>query len=238
MVKPGILMLKPEILMGCLEYGAHVYSSKNPGCYPLCGVYWWNEWKYDVPSWMKASKISEYYELLRRGENGETSCSQQAHQMLHHHGTYCFYLGGPRYLMQTLLQLPILAQCTWREPDRVEVPALGRWIADLQNHQESDEYKRAVQKSQKRSDEHRRLSQQIWKLSRDLTKAKTLAIKRDKGEWDNLIQDEQGLVEALDARKLHRRLQNLVEEKTPVYKGVGASMVDLQKDKHWCQRRC
>ena len=212
-------MLKPEILIGCLEYGAHVYSSKNPGCYPFCGVYWWNEWKYDVPSWMKASKIPEYYELLRRGENGETSCSQQAHQMIRTgHSTYCFNLAGPKYLVQTLLQLPILAQCTWREPDGVEVPALAQWIADLQNHKESAEYKRAVAKAHQRSSAQRRMSQQIWRLSRELTKAKTLAIKRDANLWDTFIQEEQSLVEAFDVGKLQRRLQNLVDEKTSVYR--------------------
>ena len=47
-----------------------------------------------------------------------------------------------------LLQLPILPQCTWREPDPVEVPALARWITDLQSHKESAEYKHEVQKSQ------------------------------------------------------------------------------------------
>ena len=101
----------------------------------------------------------------------------------------------------------------------------------MQNHQESDEYKCAMQKSKKRSNEQRRLSQQIWKLSRELTTAKTLAIRRDNGEWGNLTHDEQGLVEALYAGKLHRRLQNLAEEKIPIYRGSSASMADLQKDK-------
>ena len=106
----------------------------------------------------------------------------------------------------------------------------------MQNHKESAEYKNAVQKSQQRSSEHRRLSQQIWKQSRELTKAKALATKRDDNLWHTLTQEQQGLVEALDAGKLQRRLQNLVDEKTPVYRGVGASMVDLQKGNHWCQR--
>ena len=155
-----------------------------------------------------------------------------------------------------LLQLPILAQCMQHEPDHVEVPALGRWIADLQNHQQSDEYIQEVLKSQKRSAEHRRLDQQIWNLSRELTIAKTLAIKRNAGEWENLTLDEQCLVEAYDAGKLHRRLQNLVEKKTPVYRGSGTCMVDTNglrqqrfrylpevssteiSDMHWRHSRC
>ena len=238
----------------CLQYSAHSYASKNPGCYPVCGIHRWNEWKSDVKSWMKPDRLPRYYSLLR---SGESHARQAAHQIIESgHCTYCFYLAGSKYLLQMLLQLPILAQCMRHEPDHVEVPALGRWIADLQNHQESDEYIHEVQKSQKRSDEHRRLNQQIWNLSRELTIAKTLAIKRNTGEWENLTQDKQCLVEAYDAGKLHRRLQNLVEEKTPVYRGSGTFMVDtnglrLQRfrylpevsstevsDMHWRHRRC
>ena len=61
-----------------------------------------------------------------------------------------------------------------------------------------------------------RLSQQIWKLSRELTTAKLLAVRRDNGEGGSLTRDEQSLVDTFDAGKLHRRLQNLVEEKIPI----------------------
>ena len=50
------------------------------------------------------------------------------------------------------------------------------------------------------------------------TKAKTLAINRDANLWDTFTQEEQSLVEAFDAGKLQRRLQNLVDEKTSVYR--------------------
>ena len=70
------------------------------------------------------------------------------------------------------------------------------------------------------------------------TKAKTLAIKRDADLWDTFTQEEQSLVEAFDAGKLHRRLQNLVEEKIPIYRGSSALVADLQKDDQWCQCRC
>ena len=112
------------------------------------------------------------------------------------------------------------------------------WIADLQIHKESPEYKCVVEKSEKRSHEQRRLSQQIWKLSRELTTAKLLAVRRDNGEGGSLTRDEQSLVDTFDAGKLHRRLQNLAEEKIPIYRGSSASMGDLQKDKKWWQCRC
>lgn len=221
-------LLNPEMLML-----RKLYLFKSPGCCPVCGTHWFNDWRSDVRSWMRPNKLPEYYDLIR---SGKTGAGQQAHKMIKSsHCSYCFYLAGSKYLLQMLLKLPILAQCSARKPEDecyggrlMEVPALGRWIADLQNHQESDEYRCAVQKSEKRSNEQRRLSQQICKLSRELTAARTLAIRRDNGEWHDLTHDEQGLVEAWDAGKIERRLQNLAE----------ASIGDLQKNKKWWQCRC
>ena len=170
---------------------------------------------------MRPSKIPEYYCVLHSREIG---ARQTAHQMIKSgHYSYCFYLAGNKYLLQMLLKLPVLEQCSSHEAADIEAKALQLWIADLQIHKESPEYKCAVEKSKKRSHEQRRLSQQIWHLSRELSKAKALSTKRDDGLWHDLTEEEQGLVEALDAGRLERRLQNLVNEKIPVYRGVGAS---------------
>ena len=197
-----------------MEYRGHVYLSKSPGCCSLCGMHWWNDWKNDVESWMRPSKIPEYYCVLHSREIG---ARQTAHQMIKSgHYSYCFCLAGNKYLLQMLLKLPVLEQCSSHEAADIEVTALALWIADLQIHKESSEYKRAVEKSNKRSHEQRRLSQQIWKLSRELTTAKLLAVRRANGEGGSLTRDEQSLVDTFDAGKLHRRLQNLVEEKIPI----------------------
>ena len=219
-----------------MEYRGRVYLPKSPGCCSFCGTHWWNKWKNDVESWMRPSKIPEYYCVLHSREIG---ARQTAHQMIKSgHYSYCFYLAGNKYLLQMLLKLPVLEQCSSHEAADIEAKALQWWIADLQIHKESPEYKCAVEKSKKRSHEQRRLSQQIWKLSRELTTAKILAIRRDNGEWGSLTRDEQGLVDTFDAGKLHRRLQNLVEEKIPIYRGSSALVADLQKDDQWCQCRC
>ena len=91
-------------------------------------------------------------------------------------------------------------------------------------------------KSEKHSSAHRRLSQQIWQQSQQLSEAKALSRKAESGLWDALTQQEQGLVEAYDDGRLERRLQNLVSQKTPLYSGVAASVSDLQKGQRWCQR--
>ena len=214
-----------------MEYRGRVYLAKSPGCCSLCGMHWWNDWKKDVKSWMRPSRIPLYYYLL---DSRETGARQTAHQMIKSgHYSYCFYLAGNKYLLQMLLKLPVLAQCSSHEAADIEVKALQLWIADLQIHKESSEYQCAVEKSKKRSHEQRRLSQQIWKLSRELTTAKILAARRDNGEGDSLTRDEQSLVDTFDAGKLHRRLQNLVEEKIPIYSGSSALVADLQKDDQW-----
>ena len=69
-----------------------------------------------------------------------------------------------------------------------------------------------------------------------MTRAKALARKRDDNLWHTLIQEQQGLVEAFDVGKLERRLQNLIDEKSPVYRGVGVSLADLPKRKRWYKR--
>ena len=146
---------------------------------------------------------------------------------------YCFQLSGNRYLLHMLLQLPILAQCSTTEAEHVEVPALTKWITDLQEHKQTDDYQTAVAKSEKHSSTHRRLSQQIWQQSRQLSKAKALSRKAEIGLWDALTQEEQDLVEAYDGGRLERELQHLVSQKTPIYRGVGASVSDLQRCQRW-----
>ena len=65
-------------------------------------------------------------------------------------------------------------------------------------------------RSEKRSSDHRRLSQQIWQQSRQLSKARALSRKAEIGLWDALTQEEQDLVEAYDGGRLDRELQNLL----------------------------
>ena len=188
-----------------------------------------------MDSWMKEANIRKHRAFLARGQN------QKAHH-LEKGGftTYCFQLSGSKYMLHMLLQLPILAQLMYQlddlEPELVEVPALTQWITDLQEHKKIAEYRDAVARSEKRSSDHRRLSQQIWQQSRQLSKARALSRKADIGLWDALTQEEQDLVEAYDGGRLERELQDLVSQKTPLYRGVAASVSDLQRGNRWCQR--
>ena len=114
-----------------------------------------------MDSWMRPDNLDYYYDLLRRGENGQKRCFQEAHQMAKSgFGTYCFNLAGRKYVLHMLVQLPILAQCSTANPKLIAVPALTKWITDLQRHKNTPEYRDAVAVSQPApTDDHRRLSQ-------------------------------------------------------------------------------
>ena len=181
---------------------------------------------------MREDNLQKHYDLLETGQN------QKAHQLAHKgFNSYRFHLAGSKYLLQMLLQLPILPQCSAPQPVSVEVSALTKWIADLQNHKQTPEYQSAVALSKKRVDADKRLSQQIWQQSKQLTKAKQLARKAKRCWWNELTQEEQGLVIAYDDGRLERSLQNLMSQKAPQkplrYKGVAACVSDLQHGQRW-----
>ena len=180
---------------------------------------------------MREDNLQKHYDLLETGQN------QKAHQLAHKaFNSYRLHLAGSKYLLQMLLQLPILPQCSAPQPVSFPfVSALTKWIADLQNHKQTPEYKSAVALSKKRVDADKRLSQQIWQQSKQLTKAKQLARKAKRCWWNELTQEEQGLVIAYDDGHLDEELQNLVSQKTltPLYKGVAACVSDLQRGQRW-----
>jgi len=134
-----ILNLKSELWYP--EYEAH-------GCYRLFGICWFNDWRLDVESWMKAENLPSYYLYLERSENGEKVCYRKAHRMVKSgFSSYCHHLAGSKYLLRMLLQLPILAQCSAANPEPAEISALTKWMTDLQRVKQTQEYKDAVRKS-------------------------------------------------------------------------------------------
>ena len=103
-----------------VEYGALV-------AFLLCWIYWYNEWERNVDSWMREDSLRKYYDLLKTGQN--KMAHKQAHKAFN---SYRLHLAGSKCLLQMLLQLPILPQCSAPQPVSVEVSSITRWIADLQ----------------------------------------------------------------------------------------------------------
>ena len=108
----------------------------------------YNDWRWDVDSWMDEDKVRIYHHLTRAG------LLQQAQQIAKKaFRAYMFDLAGSKFLLHKLIQLPILAQCSAEQPASAQVPAsLMNYMNDLQEHKQTPEYKAAVERSQKRDD--------------------------------------------------------------------------------------
>ena len=138
--------------------------------------------------------------------------------------TYLFHLAGSKFLLHKLIQLPILAQCNDRQGGAAQPAILTKCIKDLEEHKKSREYLAAVERSQERGDEHRRLSKQIWHETQRLAKATKLSQQAKEGHYWDLDAKERKLVEDYDCGRLERSLRQLLSFKTSTYRGIGASV--------------
>ena len=110
----------------------------------------YNDWRWDVDSWMEEDKLRIYHMLRRAGLNREAQ--QMAKQAF---SAFMFELARSKFLLRKLIQLPILAQCSAEQPASVQLPAsLMNYINDLQEHKQTPEYKAVVERSRRRDDMH------------------------------------------------------------------------------------
>ena len=186
---------------------------------------------------MRDSNLETYYDLKWWNP-------QSAHKWAHSaFGTFTHHVSGEKYLLQMLVKLPIIAQCTTSKLERTEVPALDKWIKDLQRHKTTQAYKNAVERSKPAATpDHKSLSRQIWDTHQKLSKGKELAEKRDSKDrlWDDFTETEQELLEAYDTKKIEKTLRDLMSQKTPPekrYKGAAASVAEVNTDQRWRAKR-
>ena len=110
----------------------------------------YNDWRWDVDSWMDEDKVRIYHDLRRAGLSQSLKAQQIAKQAFR---SYIFDLVGSKFLLYKLIQLPILAQCSAEQPASVQQPdSLMNYINDLQKHKKTPEYKAAIERAQKRAD--------------------------------------------------------------------------------------
>ena len=106
----------------------------------------YNDWRWDVDSWMDEDNVRIYHNLRRAGLIQSLQAQQIAKTLF---GAYTFHLAGSKFLLHKLIQLPILAQCSAEQPASAQLPAsLMKCINDLQEHKKTPEYKQAVERLQ------------------------------------------------------------------------------------------
>jgi hypothetical protein len=150
-----------------------------------------NAWHHDVASWMCPSNQQKYWSLKRNRP-------QEAHQYSKRRfTTYCFHISGCRFLLQMLIELPIVRVGSAARPASSTSAAIKDLLEALQQHKETEQYKKAVLASAKRMDSQERISKQIWWTKANLERGNTLAEQRDAGSlcFFDLGCEDQELVE-------------------------------------------
>ena len=169
-----------------------------------------------MQSWMNPQNLETYWRL-----------SQHKQQQMRQKRFSAFrqHLSGCKFLLHKLIQLPIIDQCNATTSDSAAQPAsIMTWIEDMRVHMESAEYKAAVEQSRKKAKDHQRLSKQICNAQWNVGKGKELSQRAKDGDWKKLKPWEQELVEKYDTGRLEKELQALLDQKTPIYRGVGVSV--------------
>ena len=181
----------------------------------------WNAWRLDVDSWMSPKNLKKYHDL----EESKWSEAQKMGKRLFN--VYVHYLAGHKFLLHKLIQLPIIAQCNGTSSDSAEQPAsIVALIEEFAAHKESPEYNAAVAASQKKAKAHKRLSKQICEAQWMVSRGKALSDRAKNGEWEQLDEDQQVLVEQYDGGKLERELKKLLHEaevRPERYRGFGVT---------------
>ena len=190
-------------------------------------------------AWMKDKNVKAYKKVKRRHRQSAHLWGRSAFN------TYIHHLAGQRFLVQMLVKLPIIAQCSDPNPKRREVPALYKWMEDLRQHKQSDDYQNAVKTSERndRDNKRHRLSRKIWEAHRKLSRGKRLAAERASWDedlagkkWDELQETERELLDKYDGGKLHDELRDLMSQKTPPekrYKGVATALAEKNAQQQW-----
>ena len=90
--------------------------------------------------------------------------------------TYCFQISGSKFLLGKLIELPLICGAT---SDTAEVVA--QLLQDFEAHKQTDQYKAAVSRSEKRAEDQQKLSREIWWARYDLEQGRLLSAKVSEG---------------------------------------------------------
>ena len=175
-----------------------------------------NAWRNDVASWMCPSNQQKYWSLMQERR-------QKAHQFAKSRfATYQFHISGCRFLLQKLIELPIVRVGSAARPASSPSAAIKDLIMAFELHKQTKEYKDAVMKSEKRMDNQERTSRRLWWARYDLERGNTLAEQRDAGslEYFDLSCEDQDRVENYDCGRAEKILCSLQAAKSPVYRGT------------------
>ena len=165
-----------------------------------------NSWRDDVHSYMKADSLRKL----------TTMRPQRAHQFKKSvHSTYMFHLAGCKWLLWQFLRVPLFYEPTEAPSSSAERPAWNQLLRQFEEHRKSDAYCTAVEDSQRKGDDHVRLSQRMCKarFEHEMGKRISFRVRHEHLDWDSLSPSDQELAEHYESRRSAKRLQKLFQEK-------------------------
>ena len=178
----------------------------------------YNEWRAHPEEWMQMSTLQVYKDMQRSGQK------QKAHQLAKSRfSTFLFHLSGCKFLLQKLIEPPLIPQIFSSSVEQPVATVLMDLISSYEEHKTTEQYQEVVRNSQKQQERQKRLSHELWWAQYHYTKGRFLATKVKDGmlKFDDLDSKEQELVEAFETRRSAKALDRLLHQKRPPYRGVG-----------------
>ena len=162
-----------------------------------------NNWKHNVKSWMHKDNLPRYKRLKEINKKAARTMIQSSHR------THVFHVAGCPWMLRNFIKVGIVTQSS---KNRAKV--LLNLLESFREYQDSNEYKEAVQKSQKKNADKRRLSSRIWVASRQVERGRMASLRAKKeGEWKLMSDSEQQLAHEFDTYILQDALYRLMEAK-------------------------
>ena len=104
----------------------------------------YNEWRAHPEEWMQMSTLQVYKDMQRSGQN------QKAHQLAKSRfSTFLFHLSGCKFLLQKLIELPLIPQIFSSSVEQPVATVLMDLISSYEAHKTTEQYQEAVRNSQK-----------------------------------------------------------------------------------------
>ena len=129
--------------------------------------------------------------------------------------TYVFQVAGCKWLMHQLLRFPVVCDPTQAPSSSAQRPAWNQLLREFEEHKRSVEYRAAVEDSQRKGDDHVRLSQRMCKarFEHEMGKRISFRVRHEHLDWHSLTPDDQKLVEYYDYGWSAKTIQKLIDEK-------------------------
>ena len=175
-----------------------------------------NQWKQDVHTWMNPNTIQEY--------QGTRKWRDVRHNRF---SSYTNWLSGCKFMLRSLIALPILAsEGSAEQPAVLQLDLLLELTRRWETEKEFKEHQDAIKRSE--PEESERASVRLYRVRKRLKEAFTLLCGVEDGEldFDDLKPDKKQMIEDYRAKRGDYLLRNeLMAERAAnaaLYRGAGA----------------